>query len=132
MNGNIVIKNALGGYIDNFGIVALWIENETAVKLGYQWTIIPNLRIYSQKGSGFFAPYKELYTSDYDLSPLSSGKFGVGIRYKSLSIKKLTLNAVTARYFFYTQSNGLAAHALTLLLNFHFKHETPRLKKASK
>ena len=138
LNGNIVIKNALGGYIDNFGIVALWIENETAVKLGYQWTIIPNLRIYSQKGSGFFAPYKEhtvdeeFYTSDYDLSPLSSGKFGVGIRYKSLSIKKLTLNAITARYFFYTQSNGLAAHALTLLLNFHFKHETPRLKKASK
>lgn len=129
VGGRTVLRNSLGLYSDNFGILGVSVENETAIKCNSVLTITPNFRIYSQKGSRYFAPYRqhiqseEYYTSDYDLSNFWTFKPGVGISYfpvKSIG-KHMYWQELKIRYSFLYRTNQLQAHIISLVCNFSHK-----------
>lgn len=124
VGGNVILKNTLNTYVDNFAIAGIALENETAFKLRSYLTLMPAARIYYQKGSKYFAAYKmhstteEFYTCDYDLSTFTSFKIGVGLKYnpqKYIS-KRVIFNGVTVRYSYYYRSNKLSSHIISLAI----------------
>lgn len=122
LGGNLILKNTLNPYLDNFEITGLSIENETAIKLNAVWTLLPNARFYTQQGSPYFSPYKEhdpeseFYSSDYDLSSFQTYNVGMGFRFAPFEkvIKRIQFNVMTLRYNFMHRSNGLNAHIVSL------------------
>lgn len=125
IKGNLVLKNTLDVYSDNFGINALGIESELAVKLKSGWTLSPFARYYSQTASKYFAPYaihspdEFFYCSDYDFSRFYSIKTGVEFKFSQLYQlrNKLNFQGAALRYAYYFRSNFLFAHAISLSLN---------------
>ena len=123
VSGRLIFKNSLSSYIDNFGIFALTLENEVAIKVNPFFTLYPNFRIYNQKASKYFAPYKahsnkELYyTSDYDLSSFQTFTFGIGFKYV---FQKTFFKSVLLRYSFYYRSNNLSAHIASIIIQTSF------------
>jgi hypothetical protein len=128
VKGNIILKNTLNGYTDNFGINAFSIENETALKLKSYLTLLVNARFYKQAGSNYFKKYQEhsiteqYYTSDYDLSKIETYTFGVGIKYSPYKYlkKNFKFNSFIFRYNYMQRSNLLAAHILSLSITTEF------------
>ena len=124
IGGNIVLKNTVNGYADNFGIIAVSIDNETAVKLNAKWTLLPSARFYIQQGSKYFAPFREVdpnaefYTSDFDFSDHQTYKIGFGASHRPADQRQGSLNAISLRYFFFYRSNGLSAHTMSMVFNF--------------
>lgn len=122
--GRVVVKNAIHGYTDNLGIRAVAVENETAIKIRPSFTLLPNVRFYSQKGSQYFAPYKKhrsdepYYSSDYDLSSFRTINAGIGFRYSPQKYmrRNLLFNSMLFRYSYMHRSNGLNAHIFSLLV----------------
>ncbi|MDC6364909.1 MULTISPECIES: DUF3570 domain-containing protein [Flavobacteriaceae] len=135
-SNDIIFKNTIGGYIDNFGILGLTLDNETAIKLSPKWTLLPSLRYYVQRGSKYFAPLGEhdpdetYYTSDYDLSSIRSFRFGMGWRHWPTNRKNKGLHLFSVQYFYYSRSNGLRAH--TLSTSFNFKTKRARKNRSSR
>ncbi|RDY61368.1 DUF3570 domain-containing protein [Flagellimonas nanhaiensis] len=133
-SGGVIFKNKLGGYLDNFGILGLTIDNETAIKLSPRWTLLPSFRFYTQQASKYFAPRGEhnpserYYTSDYDFSSLSSYRFGMGWRHWPAARKNKGLHIFSVQYFYYSRSNGLKAHTLSTSFNFLKKRRVRRKK----
>ena len=121
---NTILKNSIDLYADNFGILGMAIENETAFKLNYLLSLSPSLRFYHQQGAKYFSPYQQhlpgelFYTSDYDLSRFNSFKAGMGLRYSPLKRSgRFTFNEVQLRYAWYRRSNGLNAHIISFLFS---------------
>ena len=123
-DGTVIFKNAIQGYMDNFGILALSFENETAIKITPSLTLLHLVRIYSQKKSDYFSPYKEhkisdkFYTSDYDLSSFQTYCAGVGVKYSPQSYlrKRFIFNAIIFRYNYQFRTNNLNAHIFSLII----------------
>lgn len=121
VSNNVILKNRIDLYSDNFGIAGIVLENETILKLSSRFSISPTVRLDIQKGSKYFAPYmmhtpdKSFYTSDYDLSSLRTYQLGLGLRYLALkSLKKnLLFDEVKLRYAYYFRSNQLHAHIIS-------------------
>lgn len=124
--GRTILKNAVDLYSDNFGILGLGIENETAIKVTPTFTLTVFGRYYNQKGSVYFAPYLQhdvseaYYTSDYDLSRITTVKAGAGIRIAPFSYmrKNLMFNDLVLRYAYYHRSNGLHANIISCVISF--------------
>lgn len=122
--GMVVLRNTLNGYIDNFGILAFSIENETAIKVSAQWTLTPNFRYYMQSKSDYFAGFKEhdptdkYYTSDYDLSALKTYTAGMGIKYTPKTAKHVPVSELNFNYNYFQRSNGLKAHMMSMFMQF--------------
>lgn len=123
LGGRWVLRAYYRWYWDNFGIRAHTFDLETPVKLTPAFTLSPFFRAYTQTASKYFQPYQghaleaDYYTSDYDLSAFQSLKVGVGLRFapfKRLG-KRIDFNAVELRYAFYSRTDGLSAHMLTML-----------------
>lgn len=83
----LVIRTNYRYYFDDFGITAHSFDIETPIKLSYNFTVSPFYRYHTQTSATYFAPKNthvstsEFYTSDFDLSALSSHKYGVGLRF---------------------------------------------------
>jgi len=126
--GKVILKNELNTYVDNFGVAAFALKNETIIKLNYQWSLMSNARFYVQRGSRYFAPKSEhqtdaeFYTSDYDLSDFRAVTVGTGMRFRPISEKWTWFKSVSLRYFHYRQSTGLRAHSLSLTADFKYKN----------
>ena len=124
IGGRWILRAYYRWYWDDYGIRAHTFDLETPVKLTPAFTLSPFCRLYTQTASSFFQPYREhrlpedFYTSDYDLSEFQSLKAGVGLRYAPFRQmgKRMDFNAIELRYAFYTRTDGLSAHMLTLLL----------------
>jgi hypothetical protein len=124
VGGNVIFKNTIDDYTDNFGIEAFSFENETALKLKHFLTLLPNFRIYTQKGSRYFAPYKEhkttetYYTSDYDLSSFQTYNIGIGFKYspQEYLTKRFLFNDLIIRYNYLHRTNNLNAHIISLII----------------
>lgn len=124
IRGNVITKNSVSGYSDNFGITGFAVENETALKVDPKWTIYGNVRFYTQSAADYFAPYGEhdpseyYYTSDYDLSKFNSIRIGVGVKLSPYSFSKTKPNkrfdSATLKYNYYRRSNDLYAHMCSL------------------
>lgn len=125
----IVLKNNIEGYKDNFGIKSFALENETAIKINQTFTVMPNIRFYSQTASNYFAAYKihkseeQFYTSDYDLSQFQTYSLGVGVRYSPLEFINKTnkFNTMIFRYNFTYRSNNLTAHTFSMIFQTEFR-----------
>ncbi len=113
-------------YKDSWGLSAHTFELETPVKITPFFSVSPFYRYYTQQGVKYFAPYEahdlneEYYTSDYDLSTLSSHMAGMGLRFSPpggiMGISRF--NALELRYGHYVRSTGLTSNIMTLFLKF--------------
>jgi hypothetical protein len=129
VGGRVILKNTVGSYTDSFGILAISAENETAVKLKHDLTILPNIRFYTQTGSTFFADYgmhktsAAYYTSDFDFSKMQTFNAGIGVKidpYKYLN-KRMIFNGMIFRYNFLYRTNGLNAHIFSIAFQTEFE-----------
>ena len=133
LGGRTILRNELDFYGDTYGIFGFSIANETAFKLNSTVSLAPFFRIYFQKASKHFAPYREhsieqeFYTSDYDLSRFNTFKLGINFRYAPFkyAIKKLALNELQLRYSYMHRSNDLQAHIISLFIHTAFYKEPP-------
>ncbi|MNU55131.1 hypothetical protein D3C71_441980 [compost metagenome] len=132
--GRTVLKQSINAYTDNFGIRALALEQETAIKLNRVLTILPNVRFYTQSAADYFKPYKQhdiseqYYTSDYDYSRFYSYSIGMGFRYnpfKTLN-KHFLFKGMTLRYNYYQRSDGLWSHILSASFQSVFTRNTKK------
>ncbi len=122
VKGNLILKNSINGYVDNFGVVAISFANETAVKVNPFLTLLPNARFYTQRGAPFFekkgqhSSSDEFYTSDYDYADSQTYNVGMGLKYspfRQLS-KRMKFNSFLFRYNFMYRSDGLTAHIFSV------------------
>lgn len=130
-----VFRNYYRFYFDSFNIQAHTYQIDTPIKLHNFFKIIPFYRYHTQSSAFFFAPYKEhildteFYTSDYDLSNISSQKIGIGLSYSPLygffrhRIKKRInmLKKIEVRYAQYYRSDGLESWIANIGLQFIIK-----------
>lgn len=122
----LIIKGYYRYYWDDIGISAHTFTLEMPVKLGYQFSLYPFFRFYQQSASTYFKPYKghslfdEYYTSDYDLSAFVSYKLGLGFGFypdARFGKSRWAFNNIRFRYAYYSRSDGLYAHMLSVLFN---------------
>lgn len=134
---NFVVRSYYRFYWDDFGIQAHTMSLETPMKLSNSITLSPFYRFNTQTGSDYFAPFEihnstdAFYSSDYDLSDLSSHKFGLGFKYSPLygisrakvpfSKKLFMFKSVELRSAYYKRSTGLDAYIVSLGLSFGIK-----------
>jgi len=126
LDDHFLIKTFYRYYIDNWGIRAHTAELEVPVKFSSFFSVSPFYRYNKQTGTRYFASYGEhnpnaqYYTSDYDLSTLSSDFYGAGIRFSPPKgvFGWQHLNMLELRYGHYTRSTALNANIVTLNLKF--------------
>jgi hypothetical protein len=119
-----IIRTYYRYYRDSWDLSAHTAEIEIPIKITPFLSVSPFYRYYTQQGVKYFAPYEghdpneEYYTSDYDLSTLTSQMIGAGMRLATpggvMGISRL--NALELRYGHYERSTGLHADIITLLL----------------
>jgi hypothetical protein len=133
----LVLRTNYRYYQDDFGIIAHTIELETPLKISPALSLTPFYRYHTQTASDYFAAYAEhltsetFYTSDYDLSALSSHKIGLGVgltplygigRFNLPGSKRLfLLDKLQLRTAYYTRSTGLEAFSVSLNLGIKLK-----------
>lgn len=113
-------------YADTWALKAHTAELEVPVKITPFLSVSPFVRYYDQQGVKYFRKYQQhslgqtFYTSDYDLSTLTSTMVGLGVRYAPpgglLGISKF--NALELRYGHYERSTGLTSDIITILAKF--------------
>lgn len=134
---NFVVRSYYRFYWDDFGIQAHTMSLETPIKLSNSITVSPFYRFNTQTSSDYFAPFEihnstdAFYSSDYDLSDLSSHKFGMGFKYSPVygigrakvpfSKKLFMFKSVELRSAYYKRSTGLNAFIVSLGLSFGIK-----------
>jgi hypothetical protein len=126
LDDHFVIRTFYRYYMDNWGIRAHTAELEIPVKLTSFVSISPFYRYNNQIGTRYFAPYGQhnpsdtYYTSDYDLSTLTSNFVGANLRLAPPNgvLGWQHLNALELRYGHYTRSTGLNSNIVTLALKF--------------
>lgn len=138
----IVLRSYYRFYTDNWGVNAHTIGLETPLKVRSGLTLSPFYRYHTQNASDYFAPHKvhslanEFYTSDYDLSALSSQKIGLGIKinpvygllrskwkFKPIFKDKeiFMLKSLELRGAYYNRSTNFTAFIGSINLSFSFK-----------
>lgn len=123
VSSRLIVKNSVLGYTDDFGIQSVSFEHESVVKLNPFFSIMPMLRINTQKASEYFAPFQshnhseEYYTSDYDLAGFETFLAGFGFKYHPyiFATKRLLFNTMILRYSYMYRNNELSAHIISLV-----------------
>lgn len=119
-----IIRGYYRYYADTWGLQAHTYELETPIKISPFFSISPFYRFYKQAGVKYFAGYQqhntaeEFYTSDYDLSTLTSTMMGMGIRLAPPGgvMHMPRFNALEIRYGHYERSTGLSSNIISLLV----------------
>ncbi|WP_293782898.1 DUF3570 domain-containing protein [uncultured Pedobacter sp.] len=126
LDDHFVIRTFYRYYMDNWGIRAHTAELEIPVKINSFFSISPFYRYNNQVGTKYFAPYgqhapsEQYFTSDYDLSTLTSNFYGAGIRFAPPKgvFGWQRLNMLELRYGHYSRSTSLVSNILSLNLKF--------------
>lgn len=126
LDDRFVIRTFYRYYMDNWGIRAHTAELEIPVKINSFFSISPFYRYNNQMGTRYFAPYgqheasEQYFTSDYDLSTLSSDFYGAGIRFAPPKgvFGWQRLNMLELRYGHYSRSTSLFSNIVSLNLKF--------------
>ncbi len=110
LGDRIIFRTFYRYYWDSFGIESHTINIEIPYKITNFISFQPFYRVHFQKGTKYFAPYKEhdsnqeYYTSDYDLSSFTSHFIGVGLRYSpALGIGKFKLSKKAKKSFIFRE-----------------------------
>jgi hypothetical protein len=122
MGDQTVIRAFYRAYVDDWGMTAHTANLEVPFKVTPFFSISPFYRFNAQTAVKYFKPYAEhvtsesFYTSDYDLSAFTSQFVGAGLRLATpggiLGIPNW--NALEIRYGYYSRSNGMVGHSLTM------------------
>jgi hypothetical protein len=126
LDDHFVIRAFYRHYNDNWGISANTAELEIPIKLTSFVSVSPYYRYNNQQGTKYFAPYGQhspteiYYTSDYDLSTLTSNFVGANIRLSPPNgvFGWQHLNSLEIRAGHYMRSTGLKSNIVTLALKF--------------
>lgn len=126
LDDRFVIRTFYRYYMDNWGIRAHTAEIEIPVKINSFFSISPFYRYNNQVGTKYFAPYSQhspsdqYFTSDYDLSTLTSDFYGAGIRFAPPKgvFGWQRLNMLELRYGHYSRSTSLVSNIVSLNLKF--------------
>lgn len=132
----LVVRSYYRFYTDDWGIQAHTFNLETPIKINTWFTLSPYYRFNTQSAADYFAPFAvhnsgdDFYTSDYDLSELSSHKIGMGFRVaplyglgrmKWIRKKVFQFKTLELRTAYYKRSTELTAFIISLGLNFEIK-----------
>jgi len=126
-------------YTDDFGIDAHTFNIELPLKISRQFTLSPFYRYHQQTAAIYFAPYKtnlsnqSFYTSDYDLSAMSTQRIGLGAKYypdkpilqspgATDFIGVFQFKYLEMRGAWYTRTTGLNAFNISINLGFGIKY----------
>ena len=111
-------------------------EVESPLKIADWFRLYPFYRYHTQTAAKFFLPYGEhtiqstYYTSDFDLSTLSSQKYGLGVkispifgisRFKWFKHRIALFKEIDIRYAQYQRSDGLTAWSATAGFKFNIQ-----------
>ncbi|WP_131539721.1 DUF3570 domain-containing protein [Pedobacter nototheniae] len=126
LDDRFVIRTFYRYYMDNWGIRAHTAELEIPIKINSFFSISPFYRYNNQVGTKYFAPYgqhspsEQYFTSDYDLSTLTSDFYGAGIRFAPPKgvFGWQRLNMLELRYGHYSRSTSLVSDIVSLNLKF--------------
>ena len=126
LDDHYIIRTFYRYFVDSWGIQAHTAEIEIPVKLTSFISISPFYRYNNQKGTRYFAPYgqhsihENYYTSDYDLSTLTSNFVGANFRIAPPKgvFGLQHINALEIRFGHYFQSTKLSSNIITLHLKF--------------
>ena len=135
LNDFMIVRSFYRFYLDSWGMIGHTVKLELPLKINQAIKVYPFYRYHYQSGIRYFNPYGEtkstatFYTSDFDLSGLTSHKFGLGLtisplfgisRMKGLINKeRITMfKSIDLRYANYQRSDGLKANIFTIGLNF--------------
>lgn len=133
----MIVNSFYRFYWDSWDMIGNTFELELPIKLSQSFRVYPFFRYHNQTAAKYFGEYKthsisdEFYTSDFDLSELSSTKYGMGIsfdplyglfRFRGIRNKEniSMLKSIDFRYAYYDRSDGLTASVITFGLNFSF------------
>ena len=122
-------------YWDNWGVQAHTASIELPIKINRFFAIYPFYRYHTQTAATYFKPYKEhnlqqeFYTSDFDLSALSSHAFGLGLTYSPLNVlakiklpfkkrPEFLVKSIDIKYSHFERSTNLKADIISLGLSF--------------
>lgn len=137
VNDFLLLRGYYRFYWDDWGITGHTFSIEAPVKLNRFFSVYPFYRYHTQSEANYFAPFGEhtgefqYYTSDYDLSNLSSHQYGLGLRYSPAegigaftlpgkSNRLLTLKEISLKYGHYTRSPSLTSNIFSIGMNFSF------------
>lgn len=127
----LILRSYYRYYWDSWGMQGHTLNFELPIKINRFFAIYPHYRYHTQTAVDHFAGYKEqsstnqYYTSDYDLSALSSHSYGFGLLYSRpnglASVKvpfvknrKLVLESVDLKGSIYQRSTGLKAYIISV------------------
>ena len=137
LSDRVTLRTYYRFYWDDWGVKGHTINVEVPIKLNQSLVAYPFYRYHRQTASDYFAPYKAhsindiYYTSDYDLSALSSHAYGLGLSYSPANgVAKINLpfknrpafvvKSIDLKYSHYDRSTGLAADVISLGMRFSF------------
>ena len=126
LDDHFVIRTFYRYYMDNWGIRAHTAEVEIPIKITSFVSVSPYYRYNNQQGTRYFAPYGQhspsdtYYTSDYDLSTLSSNFLGANVRLSPPAgvFGWQHFNSLEIRAGHYMRSTGLKSNIVTLAMKF--------------
>jgi len=127
LNDKIVLRTFYRYYYDNWNINSHTFSFEPSYKLTEFSSLSIPYRFYQQSQAKYFDAKNqheltnEYYTSDYDLSKFSSNMIGLGYHVVDsnkgiFNIKRI--HSFDIRYGYYTRTDGLDSHIITLALQF--------------
>lgn len=133
----LILRTFYRFYFDSFGMTAHTFSIEVPVKPTRFLSIYPFYRFHTQTAIDYFYPFlkadreAEYYTSDYDLSGLTSHKYGLGIklspafgiwsvRGKPFPRRTSSFKAFEVRLARYERSDQLKAFMVSTSLSFSF------------
>ena len=125
LTSHLIIKNYTRLYWDSFGLLSGTYKVQLPVKIKNWLWVKPFIRGYVQNGVDFFQPYSEhsisndYFTSDYDLSRMSSLSYGIDLKFK----KKVTwrnFKESELKVEKFTRSDGLSFWQFVFFTEFKF------------
>ena len=139
IGSRLILRNHYRYYWDNWGVQSHTIKSELVIKASSSVRLYPFYRYHTQTAANYFGEYKTIessqtyFTSDFDLSGLSSQKYGLGISYApTFGVKKWksvirknkssTFKEINLRFAHYERSDGFTANAVTIGIKFNIQN----------
>lgn len=137
VNDFLLLRSYYRFYWDDWGVKGHTLGLEAPIKLNRFFSIYPFYRFHTQSAANYFKPFGQhtnefqYYTSDFDLSNLSSHQYGMGVRYSPAdgigafrlpgrNKRLLTLKEISLKYGHYTRSPNLVSNIFSFGMNFSF------------
>jgi hypothetical protein len=122
---NVIVKNYARLYWDSFGLFSGTYKIQVPIKIKHWFWIKPFARTYVQNGVDFFHMYGEhesssdYFTSDYDLSRMSSLSYGVDLKLKK-KVNWQYFKESELKVEKFIRSDGLSFWQFVFLTEFKF------------